>query len=270
MSGANCWLASYPKSGNTWVRALIDALSSGGDPSLNRLGESAQSGEAILVMSPSAFEVDEILPLHRRTWLELAPKSGYRLAKTHAAWLPGPDGYPTRWQPKGARAIYLVRDPRDVAVSWAHHLGVPQSKAIDVMRDGMPFNTDRLDPMSELPSWSEHVSSWLDQADVPTLVLTYERLSEETASCLADIASWLELPVTREQLDTAVSRCAFDNLVSQETIEGFVEAPAHDRPFFRRGEVGAWRSELAPELVRRVEDEQRDVMARMGYAPSSN
>lgn len=265
MSGANCWLASYPKSGNTWVRTLVDALVSGSDPSLNRLGEHSRARDALLSLSPSAFSVEEILPLNRCAWLGRAPETGFRMVKTHAAWLPGEDGYPTRWQPEGARAIYLVRDPRDVAVSWAHHLATSQEQAVNVMRDGMPFNADRLDPMSGLPSWSEHVRSWLDQDDVPTLVLSYEGLQEDTASCVLEIADWLALGVTRQEAEVAAERCGFTNLVAQETMTGFVEAPSHDRAFFRRGIVGAWRTELEPELVTRVEIEHGAMMERCGY-----
>lgn len=265
MSGANCWLASYPKSGNTWVRTLVDALVTGEDPRLNHLAASTRSGDPILGLSPSAFTVEELLPISRRATLAQAPESGFRLLKTHAAWLPGEDGYPTRWQPVGARAIYLTRDPRDVAVSWAHHLSTTHEQAVDAMRDGMPFDADRLDPMSELPSWSEHVRSWLDQEDVPTLVLSYERLQEDTVACVLEIADWLSLAATRPEAEAAVERCGFAHLAAQEVMTGFVEAPSHGRAFFRRGVVGAWRTELEPELVTRVESEHAEIMERCGY-----
>lgn len=266
MSGANCWLASYPKSGNTWVRTLVDALISGGNPRLNHLSANTPLKDPILGLSPSAFTVEELLPISRRTWLGQAPEDGFRLVKTHAAWLPGEDGYPIRWQPEGARAIYLTRDPRDIAVSWAHHLSTSHALAIDAMRDGVPFDADRLDPMPELPSWSEHVRSWLDQDDVPTLVLSYEQLQENTITCVLEIADWLSLMATRQEAEAAVERCRFANLVAQEAMTGFVEAPSHDRAFFRRGIVGAWRTELEPDLVARVEREHAEMMERCGYS----
>lgn len=266
MSGANCWLASYPKSGNTWVRTLVDALVSGDYPRLNHLKATGRPRDPILGLSPSSFSVEELLPISRRVWLGQAPESGLRLVKTHAAWLPGEDGYPTRWQPEGARAIYLTRDPRDVAVSWAHHLSASHAQAIDAMRDGVPFDADRLDPMSVLPSWSEHVRSWLDQDDVPTLVLSYEELQEDTVACVLEIAEWLFLAATRQEAEAAVERCRFANLAAQEAMTGFVEAPSHDRTFFRRGIVGAWRTELEPELVARVESDHAEMMERCGYS----
>ena len=53
--------------------------------------------------------------------------------KSHAAWLPVADGYPANWQPPDAKAIYIIRDPRAVAVSWAHHIGHSPQDAVDIM-----------------------------------------------------------------------------------------------------------------------------------------
>ena len=112
-----------------------------------------------------------------------------RLRKVHDALFTGPAGEPVvSLAPPGAR-LYVIRDPRDVAVSLAHHTDRPLDYVVDYM--GSPEaagggRADRLEPQlrQRLGTWSEHVESWTEQEAIPVLVVRYE-------DCLQDpVAVW--------------------------------------------------------------------------------
>jgi aryl sulfotransferase len=269
---ATAWIASYPKSGNTWVRALLHTLESGELGELNQLG----IGQANEGMDPrlgvSLSDVDDLeaMRLLRLGWsLGRAEHGGYVRRKTHQAWLSSVDEYSDRWQPAGARAVYVVRDPRAVAVSWAHHLGCAPADAVAFMSE----DHHEMKPAYlahggfRSSTWSMHVRSWTEQRDIPVLCVRYEELIATPVDSLAAIAQFLGIPANLERLVAAVEACSFDALATREILEGFVEAASVDRVFFRRGEAEAWRDELDPRLARRVEEDHAATMRAFGYLP---
>lgn len=266
------WCASYPKSGNTWVRSLVQALRSGESPDINRLGADGHADDDLmrgLGLSASGLSETMTHGFLRLGWALAGGSDPAQrvLRKTHAPWLPVDDGYPQCWQPEGAKAIYIVRDPRAVAVSWAHHIGHPTADAVDIM------STDRIDSvmLSDIyggfhpGNWSSHVNSWLDQTDLPTFVIRYEDLSLNPLPTVTRLAQWLDLPTDTDRLQNAIESCAFEQLAAAEIIDGFAEAAAPGRVFFRRGETDAWRTELEPLLRERIEHDHSETMARLGY-----
>lgn len=264
------WLASYPKSGNTWLRALMSALSTG-EVTLQYLPGSLgnESVDDALAMSLSGLDAKEALQVMRRSWtLGTATFGAYRVRKTHEPWARGVDGWPTRWQPKGARAVYLVRDPRDVVLSWAHHNGQSPAEAAEFLAHG----TDHLMAHGHevhagwrAVSWSRHVLSWTVDCPLPVLTLRYEDLLIDPHPQVEQLAAWLDIEIDEERIARAIAACDFRELAAREAVEGFSEAAAPDRVFFRRGRSGTWRSELDPELARAIERDHGEVMESLGY-----
>ena len=145
-----------------------------------------------------------------------------------------------------------MRDPRAVAVSWAHHLNTTHEAAVEIMRSRPrgAFSSPWLSEESgyRLGTWSEHVESWIDQRDLPVEVVRYEDLVVDAAAGLRRILEAARMEVRPDLLDAAAGACSFDALATQEILGGFIEAPRADRPFFRRGEAASWRRELSPAL----------------------
>lgn len=115
-----------------------------------------------------------------------------------------------------------------------------------------------------LLGWSGHVTSWLDQTDVPVHTVSYEDLQADTAGAFAGALEFLGETAGRERLLRAVRHARFRELQRQESQSGFRERLSA-APFFRRGQAGAWREELTAEQARRIEDGNRAVMQRLGY-----
>jgi aryl sulfotransferase len=189
--------------------------------------------------------------------------------KLHDAYCHLPDGRPVLGCPARA-ALYILRDPRDVAVSLAFHTGKPIAT---VVRQILSASTRMggIEPHHEqisqrLLNWSGHVRSWTGQADVPVHVLRYEDLRADAVGCFGRAIAFLGLEATSEQLARAVDQADFNMLRRQEAEKGFRERqPESIAPFFRAGQVGEWRDVLTREQATAIEAAHGAVMAEFGY-----
>ncbi len=265
------WLASYPKSGNTWVRAFLASLRrDGGAVDLNALDipiAAARPWFDHVAGVPSSLLTDaEIEAVRPACYRVLAAEATEPLIlKVHDAWQPAL--FPVD---ATAGVVCIVRDPRDVAVSFAHHLGKTIDEAIAAMAD--PANTiARTGPglAAQLPqrlsSWSAHVESWLDGPGVPVHLLRYEHMAADPASRLGGVARFVGLEASAEAVAIAVAASRFDTLQAQEAGAGFIERPARMAQFFRRGVAGGWRDSLTPAQANRIVRDHGPMMARLGY-----
>lgn len=276
--GNAVWLASYPKSGNTWFRA-VHAACRDGDLDLNDLGSSASSFsrgrlDRALGISSSLLtdeETDAIRPMADEV-IDAAETSPY-LVKLH-------DGLRTAGihrgiivSPAATRcAIYVLRDPRDVAVSYAHHDSVDIAVRVADMSDPSfevfrPASGSGAQVRQRLGTWSEHVLGWIDHAPFPVHVVRYEDCLSNPVVTFETAMGAAGFEVDRERIIAAVEMTSFDRLRSQEAQSGFRERPQASTAFFRRGVAGGWRDELPDGLARRIETDHAHVMERFGYLP---
>lgn len=273
------WLASYPKSGSTWTRALLAAYLSEGEVDLNNLsggvrGAGLRTLSDLLGVEKTLFRPDELAALKPTAarWLAREASSWQRpvVEKIHSANVEAPSG--ERVFPADAgRALYIVRNPLDVAASFAPFFGVSVDAAIDRMADDgfvLAPIYHRFVPFLPEPllSWSSHVASWLDAPGQATYVLRYEDLHRDTSQALEGALRFLGVVPDAARVEAAVEAARFDRLREQEAAAGFNEhATMATTPFFRRGRAGGWRDELTPEQARRVVSDHGPTMRRLGY-----
>lgn len=286
------WLASYPKSGNTWMRVLLANLAAEdeGAVDINNLvlrggiASAREPFDQLTLLDSSLLTLEEIDALRPGVYETLVgdpcddddapPADGpIRFVKAHDAYARLPGGEPLLAGARAASgAIVIVRDPRAVAPSLAHHSHIGLDEAIDFMGDpGAAFcgKRDRQHRQlrQRLRDWSGHVESWLDQTDVPVHLTRYEDLKAEPVATLSAALAFMQIDASGTAIKRAVRLSAFDNLAAQERDSGFREAPLQRR-FFRRGESDAWRDELDRAQVIRIEQDHGAMMRRLGYQPA--
>ena len=158
------------------------------------------------------------------------------------------------------KSVYLIRDPRDVAISYSHHMGVDLDKAIDIMADENHVTLSPEGVPDVRMSWSSHVSSWEKIAPV----FRYEDLLSDPVGQFSKILEEYEIPVDADLVAESVRDVSVDRLAAQERSEGFIER--ENGEFFTRGGGSRWKSEMTAEQAQRIEDSHRDVMEKYGYA----
>jgi aryl sulfotransferase len=273
------WLASYPKSGNTWLRAMYSAWRSEQPPRLDHLegvpmAASRQAFDSALGIDSGDLTADEIDLLRPRADEAIESQDRrageVRLRKVHDALFTGPAGEPVVSVAAARAAVYMIRDPRDVAVSFAHHTGRPLDYVVKYMASDSAVvagATGQLEPQlrQRLGTWSEHVESWLDQDTIPVLVVRYEDCLRDPVAVWSAVLDFAQLPVDDHRVRAAVEACTFAMLQRQEQQQGFRESMSASSPFFRSGTAGAWVTGLPDGLTRELEDQHRKVMERHGY-----
>jgi hypothetical protein len=167
-----------------------------------------------------------------------------------------------------AGMVYIVRNPLDVVISYAHHLNATVDATIAVM-GASGFRTPKSpDWISEkMGSWSEHVASWTARPLPRLHVMRYEDMQAKPLETFGGFARWLGLDPPRDRLERALSHSSFDEMKKQEDVHGFREKSRSAPNFFRAGRTGEWREKLTPEQVQAIVAAHRVQMARFGYVP---
>ncbi|WP_240932881.1 sulfotransferase domain-containing protein [Pelagibius litoralis] len=269
------WLASYPKSGNTWMRAfLANLILDAREPlPLKRIGEICPSEPAETWFRPlSERPVDQ---LSAKEIAGLRSKAQERVVslnknvvpmKTHSYF--GEDyGHPIFSMSATFGAIYIIRDPRDVVLSAADHFGKTLDEMIVMMANpaGLGAAMPGTIVHEFLSSWSNHVESWTKWNHPGIYTVRYEDLLADPLDQFGRVARRFGISNDQTCIERAVEHAAFKQLKKLESDEGFIERSLHSEQFFRSGRAGGWREKLSAQQARQIELDHGVQMKRFGY-----
>jgi Sulfotransferase domain len=271
------WLASYPKSGNTWLRAFLANLVANRQtpvplaelPSYGKLEADPELYSQVAGRPSTELDFDQLCALRPAVHAAIAaaaPRTVF--VKTHSfAGLH--EGIALLTPQVTAGAICVVRNPLDVAISMSHHFGIDLDAAIDYLGDERAATGNSELFVSEyLSSWSQHVKSWADIESPRIVVVRYEDLIEKPSKGFARIAKLVGVEGDRQRIDRAIAHASFSSLADMERRDGFVEVPIQGKRFFRSGRTNQWREALTRDQITRIIATHREQMQRFRYIPA--
>lgn len=273
MSEKITWLASYPKSGNTWVRLLLTAYRNGGVVDIDKVDATDADNYEYFTRAVCPLDLSDVsygtkLLLRPAALLHQLASSAKRplILKTHHC-----NGTPVGLAPLippalTERAIYIVRDPRDVALSFSRHLG----QDLDTVITNMSEPAYGLGKDNEVPhhisSWSLNIKTWMKEEDFPVLLVKYEDLCDNTEGQLKRILDFCDLEIDDDRIRAAVNACNIDKIRDQEIRHGFKESPPEsDSLFFFKG-GSQWLEHMSLEHIQRIQRDHSEAMRILGYS----
>ncbi|MEW5770399.1 MAG: sulfotransferase domain-containing protein [Pseudomonadota bacterium] len=278
MTGNIVWLASYPKSGNTWFRAFIaNLISESAEPvDINKLppdGNSRASFDAATGLDSTHLlpeEIDRLRPVYYDR-VSAASRDAPCFYKIHDAWRRLSDGQ-VLFPPEATRcSIYIVRNPLDVAQSFAHFLCRDLDRVIAEMNDDDYYlnreerNITRMLPQ-KISDWSSNVLSWLEApADMKVHLIRYEDMLRNPLQTFTRAVCAFGLDKDEAAILQAIAHSSFATLKAMELKSSFREKPPKADSFFRTGRSGAWRAVLSDAQVAALIAKHHAVMRRLGY-----
>lgn len=277
-TGGIIWIASYPKSGNTWLRIfLVNLMTDASSPvDINRLDGIPHAAtrhlfDSVTGVSSSDLTPKEVDGLRGAAYGAMAFASQAPLfMKIHDAFRCTSSGQPLIPGQVTEGVIYLVRNPLDLASSYAFHRGTTIDEVIEVMGDSdhalsRPEGGIDHQLPQHLGSWSQHVESWMDAPGLRIQVVRYEDLAARPQEVFGSVATFAGVPHTPESLSRAIGHSTFEEVSRQEADSGYREGSMKAPFFFRSGKVGGWREELSEDQVDRIILDHGQVMRRLAY-----
>lgn len=235
------FIVSYPRSGSTWFRFLVGNLISKDEPI-------------------SFCNVERVIPdIHVNCTRHIRNIRRPRLLKSHEYF-----------DPRYKRVIYIVRDPRDVAVSYYRYY-----RKVKVLADGFPMERYIEDFLSgwrsPWASWGENVASWLAtrQGTDGFLLLRYEDLLDDPVRELSKAASFLGIPGTSEELSRSVELSSVERMREMEITQGdqwvTIKGSRKEVPFIGAACAGSWKKDLDDDAIAAIESAWGHLMKQLGY-----
>ena len=273
------WVASYPKSGNTWIRSILASLIYNNNNFEFEMLKNITEFE-------NPFYYDFVKAISKKDFINLKDiniLSGYWLKaqenfiqknqslffKSHASnisFLNNP--YTSKEMTKGV--IYVLRDPRDLVISYAKHLNKNIDEVIEIIRttNTLAYSSSGKYPIL-LSRWDYHVLSWL-KLDVPKIIIQYEHLLTNTYGVVSQIINFMkkelqiDLDISESKIKKILENTSFKKLKQKELKEGFPEASKYSN-FFRSGKRDQWKEILNKNQKELIEREFNFVMKKFNY-----
>lgn len=279
------WLASYPKSGNTWFRIFMSALlkQEAEKLNINQLKTNGVFSLRDTFDDITGIESGHLTDAEEQEWRPkvfetLAQEYHHQklLIKAHDAYSLTPKGRPLYPVAASKVAIYLIRNPLDVAVSYAHHNGHRDigRSVTHLCNVKHALNKSNQSKNAQLPQllldWKGHVESWTTQSEIPVHVVRYEDMKLNAFTTFSNAVKAIGYQFSDEQIQEAISASDFSKVKAMETKYGFNQGSLATYPFFRKGEIGSWKNQLTSEQVTKIIQTQGIIMKRFGYLDEDN
>ncbi len=271
------WLASYPKSGNTWVRIFINYLlfSNNEEIDINniKIGQFPNKRHFTDIIADFS-DIKKILEnsLYAQDLLNL--DGNLKFLKTHSAnWKSDTNSFTNTSNTLGI--IHIVRDPRNIITSLKNHFNKDgYEELLNFMVNEKKFiGTKEVEKEFEVPtlisSWSNHYKSW-KKLSKNYLLIKYENLLKKKKDEFYRIVKFIESNTknkfTDKQVQRAIDYCKFENLKNQEDTFGFKESPnAKNKKFFFLGPENNWRNIINKDIQKKIEYNFEKEMKELDY-----
>lgn len=271
------WLASYPKSGNTWMRTFLWALQNKGPVNLNRLSTGGIFSSKHIIEHSLDVNPDWLHPSEIDTFQRLAFKHHFtesksqRILKIHDAYTVSEwDGLPRIPLSPDHLVVYIVRNPIDVVPSFANHSSTNFDRIIDKSlnnpKGGLSLKSGWGNQFAQpMGTWSMHVESWLEQKVAPVHLVRYEDMKSDPFATFKGVVSAMELTYTDDEIQHAIERTRFETIKKLEEKQGFREKANPDSSFFFHGRVGRGKEVLNSGQIDKVVKMHSQTMKKLGY-----
>tara|TARA_Y100001970_G_scaffold24488_1_gene29142 strand:+ start:1515 stop:2363 length:849 start_codon:yes stop_codon:yes gene_type:complete len=273
------WVASYPKSGNTWMRAILTSLFYSDDgifdfkllPKIDQF-EKLQYFDFVKNINIEEYKKLNELPTISKYWVEAQKRIESKeliFFKTHSCnYSHNNLNYTNQIKTRGG--IYIIRDPRDVAVSYSKFIG----ESIDLTIDYMLAQSRQIWNQNKsvgiiVSRWDYHVASWLN-LKAPIIFIRYEDLLDKTEKILSELINFLteelriKINVNQKKIDNIIQSTSFSLLKQKEEKEGFREA-SKSSVFFREGKSMQWKNDLNEKQISKLETNFSETMKKFNY-----
>ena len=277
------WIASFPKSGNTWMRAFLSSylyLDLDKEnfnfnllkkierfPNLNHLNNIGIKPKSFSDVAKSWIPAQNYINLNNKI----------NLLKTHQAF-GSFKNFPFTDSNNTLGAIYLVRDPRDVLISYAKHMNQSLDETLDlVLEDDSKGNLfeGKNSVIGEMRgSWSQHYNSWKYSNLKEKIIIKYEDLINNPFETFSKVINYLnylfrKLSFPFETNDERIHKCIeisnFNNLKNLEKKLGFSDNIRPGTIFFNKGETNQWQKEINDKILYKIEKKFKKEMKELNY-----
>tara|TARA_B100000123_G_C25679644_1_gene405824 strand:- start:233 stop:1069 length:837 start_codon:yes stop_codon:yes gene_type:complete len=273
------WIASYPKSGNTYIRSFLSAyfFTNTGNFDFKLLKNIEQFPDKQF-FNGFIDNIDDA----SKSWLsiqkDLIKTNKTRFLKTHSAFISFNNNQFTNAETT-LGSVYIVRDPRSIVTSIMNHFSMDQFEAAEMLFDedrGIKSSDGNLATYSFLSSWCNHFNSWNNLKTIKSILIKYEDLEKSNEEIFSNLIRYINnLIGSNEGIDhqkfiKALETTKFSFLKKKEGEEGFVESvysksKDHKIPFFNQGFKNDWEKVLEKKVLDKIEKKFYKEMKLLGY-----
>lgn len=280
------WIASYPKSGNTLVRAMLSSYFFSKDGKFNfELIKNIKQFPYIGIFEKLGINIKdekEIVKNYIKAQESINQKNSIQFLKTHS-YLFNINNNPFTDLNNTLGVIYIVRDPRNVVTSYAHHNSISIEDSAERLTHSIEYGgnvgSDHISDRSKvyMGSWSSNYNSWKSFDDIGKyLLIKYEDIISNKEKTLLEILNFIHrlkginFSVDKKKIENVISSTNFDKMKDLEKKEGFIEAKVNPKtgrkiPFFNLGSKNIWKNNLDETIKNKIENSFKKEMSELGY-----
>ena len=280
------WLASYPKSGNTLVRSMLSSYFFSNDGIFNfdlirNIKQFPHSG----VFENLGIDITnekEVIKNYIRAQESINQKNSIQFLKTHS-YLFNINNNPFTDLNNTLGAIYIVRDPRNVVTSYAHHNSITIEESAERMINSLEYGgktgSDHISDKTKvyLGSWNSNYNSWKSfKSPGKYLLIKYEDILLNKEKVLINILEFvhelkgINFVIDQKKIDNVIKSTSFEKMKDMEKKEGFIESKINQKtgekiPFFNLGKENNWKKKLNPKVANKIEKFFETEMKELDY-----